>query len=379
MIKSPSPNSAITNVSVNLLGFSSSPDKKSLLSFALDNLNIGENLSLSGKITNNGKLNSTNTKIYLISYDPFTPPRVLGIATTEIDDVIKVGDSHDFNFNVPRDARATIFKIVAESKDYSSGLVDVTKTTVDFISSLVTINDISVTDSEGNRLPDLMVNSPVNIQSELTIQYSPNQKPEVQPYVYYIQIKQSGEKAFVEYIGKVEGSFNSNGQQLTTVPWTPQQDGLYFIETVALGGTFDIIHKGHMTLLTKAFSISSHVIIGLAGDELVAKKGKNIINNYSKRLESLTSTIQQYFPNSSYAISKLENDFGPAAIEGKVDALVVSEETSNKGDILNKLRQKRNLPLVDVVIVPMVLAEDGSRISTTRIKKSEIDPEGNLS
>jgi pantetheine-phosphate adenylyltransferase len=150
-------------------------------------------------------------------------------------------------------------------------------------------------------------------------------------------------------------------------------------ETVALGGTFDIIHKGHIALLTKAFSISSHVIIGLAGDELVTKKGKKIINNYSKRLESLTSTIQQYFPNSSYTISKLENDFGPAAIEGNVNALVVSEETSSKGDILNKLRQKKNLPLVDVVIVPMVLAEDGSRISSTRIKKSEIDPEGNLS
>jgi len=150
-------------------------------------------------------------------------------------------------------------------------------------------------------------------------------------------------------------------------------------ETVAIGGTFDIIHKGHMALLTKAFSISSHVIIGLAGDELVAKMGKNLINNYSKRLESLTSVIQQYFPNSSYAISKLENDFGPAAIEGKVDALVVSEETSTKGDILNNLRKKRNLPLVNVVIIPMVLAADGSRISTTRIKKSEIDQEGNLS
>ena len=150
-------------------------------------------------------------------------------------------------------------------------------------------------------------------------------------------------------------------------------------ETVALGGTFDIIHKGHMALLTKAFSVSSHVIIDLAGDDLVAKKGKNLINNYSKRLESLTSTIQQNFPNSSYTISQLENDFGPAAIEGNVDALVVSEETSSKGDILNKLRQKKNLPLVDVDIVPMVLAEDGSRISTTRIKKSEIDLEGNLS
>ncbi len=150
-------------------------------------------------------------------------------------------------------------------------------------------------------------------------------------------------------------------------------------ETVALGGTFDIIHKGHLALLSKAFSISPHVIIGLAADELVAKKGKNLINNYSKRLESLTATIEKFFPNSSYTISQLDNDFGPAVIEGKVDALVVSEETSNKGDILNNLRQKRNLPIVDVVIVPMVLAEDGRRISTTRIKKSEIDHEGNLS
>ncbi len=149
--------------------------------------------------------------------------------------------------------------------------------------------------------------------------------------------------------------------------------------TVALGGTFDIIHKGHVALLTEAFSISSHAIIGLTGNDLALKKNKKLINDYSKRLESLTNLIKKKFPNSSYTISKLENDFGPAAIEGKVDALIVSEETSNKGEILNDLRKKRDLPPAEVVIVPMVLAEDGSRISTTRIKNSEIDTQGNLS
>lgn len=149
-------------------------------------------------------------------------------------------------------------------------------------------------------------------------------------------------------------------------------------DLIALGGTFDIIHKGHIELLKKAFSISSNVIIGLTSDELASKKGKKISYNYEKRLESLKASLEKNFPNSSYQISKLENDFGPAVIEGNVQALVVSKETESQGDILNKLRAEKNLSHVDVIVVPMVLAKDGKKISTTRIKKSEIDMDGNV-
>ena len=149
-------------------------------------------------------------------------------------------------------------------------------------------------------------------------------------------------------------------------------------DLIAMGGTFDVIHSGHMALLNKAFSISSKIIIGLSSDQLAAKRGKKLVNGYSKRLSSLKDVIEERFPNSSYEISKLENDFGPAVIEGSVQALVVSEETSSKGVKLNELRMERNLPLVEIVVVPMVLAKDGKAISSTRIKNSEIDSSGNL-
>ena len=150
-------------------------------------------------------------------------------------------------------------------------------------------------------------------------------------------------------------------------------------DLVAMGGTFDIIHKGHLTLLSGAFSISSKVIIGLTSDEMATKKGKKLQNNYQKRLETLEKTIEKNFPHSLFEISKLDNDFGPAVLEKNVQALVVSGETSNQGKVLNDLRDQKKLPPVEVVVIPMVLAKDGQRISTTRIKNHEIDPEGNLS
>jgi len=147
---------------------------------------------------------------------------------------------------------------------------------------------------------------------------------------------------------------------------------------IAMGGTFDIIHRGHLTLLENAFEISDKVIIGLTSDEFVQKKGKTPIHKYDERLKNLISIIFQKFPNTNFEISQLNNDFGPAVLEKDVQALIVSDETSDQGNVLNKLRTERNLPPVEVIVVPMFLAKDGVRISSTRIKNSEIDSDGNL-
>lgn len=255
MIKSETSNPAITSVSVNLLGFNSSPEKKQLLGLHLDTLQLGENLSLSGTITNNGKVNSTDTKIQLISYDSFNPPRVLGISEFDIENDIVPGESENFEYNVQRDSRATSFKIVGESQDYFTGLLDITDTSLQLLNKLVIISDIEVTDEEGNRLSDVSTGSSINIQSKLNFEKLSLEESEVQEYVYWIQIKKSvdinGEtKSFVEFIGNAEGSITSEGVEIPSVGWIPENDGLYFVETFVWDPNFNpLASQGPISLI----------------------------------------------------------------------------------------------------------------------------------
>ncbi|MEX0656581.1 MAG: FxLYD domain-containing protein [Nitrosopumilaceae archaeon] len=253
IIKSNNANPAITNISVNLLGFNSSPVKQVLLKIAPDPLRVGNQVSLSGKITNTGSVDSANTKIHFISYDAFYPPRIVGVETIQLNQAIKPGASSDFEFTTEYNTRASTFKLVAESNNYLSALINVDKLALEMLTRLVTINDVSLSDVDGNKIlaSELSVGKEVAIQSSAWIQYATDQSLTSQPYVYYVQIKQAGERPLVEFIGMAEGAFVGPTKQFPKVSWTPQSDGLFYIETyiwddtnraIASPGPISLIH-----------------------------------------------------------------------------------------------------------------------------------------
>ena len=147
---------------------------------------------------------------------------------------------------------------------------------------------------------------------------------------------------------------------------------------VATGGTFDEIHVGHIALLSKAFKVGTKVVIGVSSDEFAIKRGKNLNHNFNQRVENLRKMIKKEFGNARYEIAKLDGDFGPAVITGDIEALVASSETVGKGRLLNRMRTKRGLNSVEVIAVELVKAEDGSPISSTRIRAGKIDNRGRL-
>ena len=147
---------------------------------------------------------------------------------------------------------------------------------------------------------------------------------------------------------------------------------------VATGGTFDELHVGHIALLAKAFQVGKKVIIGVSSDNFAANRGKKLKYNFEARIANLKNMIKKEFGDVNYEIAKLDGDFGPAVTTDDVEALVTSKETQSKGKLLNEMRAKIGVRPAKIITVELVKAEDGSRISSTRIRTGEIDRQGKL-
>lgn len=152
-------------------------------------------------------------------------------------------------------------------------------------------------------------------------------------------------------------------------------------KTVAVGGTFDEFHKGHRTLLMKAFEVGEKVLIGLSSDEFAEKlrtQKNHAIACYEKRLEELKEFLVQHGFFERAEIIPLNDAYGITLSQGCLDALVVSRETEYMAQEINKRREKKGLKPLKIIVIEMVPAENYVPISTTRIRQGEIDREGRL-
>ncbi len=142
--------------------------------------------------------------------------------------------------------------------------------------------------------------------------------------------------------------------------------------TVVVGGTFDHFHKGHELLLMKAFSLGD-VSVGLTSDKMAQERKKRKIEPFAKRKKTIESFAKKQ--GVEVDVRRIEDEFGFAVDEG-FDHIVVSSETKDGAERINKERKKEKLDPIKITTLKLVLAEDKKPISSTRIANKEIDRDG---
>ncbi|MEF8873300.1 MAG: pantetheine-phosphate adenylyltransferase [Candidatus Thermoplasmatota archaeon] len=146
---------------------------------------------------------------------------------------------------------------------------------------------------------------------------------------------------------------------------------------VVLGGTFDHIHIGHEKLLRRALKESEggKTIIGLVSDEMLEDWKPEVQRPYDERRKALERFLAPY---EGWSIVEI-NDPYEKAVEEDFDSLVVSYETKERGEKVNRMREERGKEPLELIEVKPVLAEDLLPVSSSRIREGEINEMGERS
>ncbi len=116
-------------------------------------------------------------------------------------------------------------------------------------------------------------------------------------------------------------------------------------------GTFDLIHRGHITILRRAKAMGDYLIVALSTDEFNAGKGKEVYYTYEERKQILEAIkyVDEVIPETRWE-QKVDD-----VVKNGVAVFVIGEDWKGKFDFLK--------PYCEVVYLPRT-----EGISTTQIK-----------
>lgn len=145
---------------------------------------------------------------------------------------------------------------------------------------------------------------------------------------------------------------------------------------VGVGGTFNVIHKGHELLFETAFRLGESVEVGLTSDGYANSSRESPVTPFADRRKNLEVFLRRF--GKPFDIVAIDDSMGTARNSTTIDALVVSPETKASGESINEMRVRSGMRPLKIFSIRWVRADDSRLISSTRIVEGEIDRDGHL-
>ncbi len=111
--------------------------------------------------------------------------------------------------------------------------------------------------------------------------------------------------------------------------------------TVITFGTFDVLHVGHVRVLSRSAALGDRLVVGVSSDALnLSKKGRNPVFSQDERLEIVASlkVVDDVFVEESLEQKR------EYVLEHKADVLVMGDDWAGKFDFLNDVCKVVYLP-----------------------------------
>lgn len=147
--------------------------------------------------------------------------------------------------------------------------------------------------------------------------------------------------------------------------------------SLVIGGTFDHFHAGHEALLACAFSHGKHVLLGLTEQEMSTTKAYGtFILPYAQRKREIEECAARLGKLDDIEIIPINNVFGTTLDDIRLEAIVVTPHTQHGADVINRERKQRGMSQLVVHVCDLVMDDEGSVLSSTRIRSGLVNRNG---